>query len=192
MFNSALIYELAVLKQYVEPLLFGSRGDCPEYLEAKRLLKSWIISWELKAPLVPANSLLRSSSEEDASRCSRMVVGRPAAHLQTAVEILNIREAGAHAHQEEVSHREGGHGLHHHNGPGDDDRVVPAPDGELQVVSLPVHRVLLPGDGGVGLTAARRMTVLPSLIPPRVPPAWFVRLWHAAVVRVEGVVVPAP
>ena len=45
-----------------------------------------------------------------------MVVGRPAAHLQTAVEILNIREAGAYAHQEEVSHREGGHGLHHHNG----------------------------------------------------------------------------
>ena len=28
MFNSALIYELAVLKQYVEPLLFGIERDC--------------------------------------------------------------------------------------------------------------------------------------------------------------------
>ena len=38
MFNSALIYELAVLKPYAEPLLFGIRqGACPEYLEAKRL-----------------------------------------------------------------------------------------------------------------------------------------------------------
>ncbi len=39
MFNSALIYELAVLKQYVEPLLFGIPKNCPEYTEAKRLLK---------------------------------------------------------------------------------------------------------------------------------------------------------
>ena len=28
MFNSALVYELAVLKQYVEPLLFGIEKDC--------------------------------------------------------------------------------------------------------------------------------------------------------------------
>ena len=39
MFNSALIYELAVLKQYAEPLLFGIGREEPEYLEAKRLLK---------------------------------------------------------------------------------------------------------------------------------------------------------
>ena len=38
MFNSSLLYELAVLKQYVEPLLFGVEKDSPEYLEAKRLL----------------------------------------------------------------------------------------------------------------------------------------------------------
>ena len=43
MFNSALIYELAVLKQYVEPLLFGIPRDCDEYVEAKRLLNFWII-----------------------------------------------------------------------------------------------------------------------------------------------------
>ena len=39
MFNSALIYELAVLKPYVEALLFGISKECPEYIEAKRLLK---------------------------------------------------------------------------------------------------------------------------------------------------------
>ena len=39
MFNSSLIYELAVLKEYVEPLLFGIEHDCPEYPEVKRLLK---------------------------------------------------------------------------------------------------------------------------------------------------------
>ena len=37
MFNSALIYELAVLKPYVEAQLFGIERECPEYLEAKRL-----------------------------------------------------------------------------------------------------------------------------------------------------------
>ena len=34
-----MIYELAVLKIYAEPLLFAIDKDCPEYLEAKRLLK---------------------------------------------------------------------------------------------------------------------------------------------------------
>lgn len=39
MFNSALIYELAVLKLYAEPLLFSIDKHAPEYKEAKRLLK---------------------------------------------------------------------------------------------------------------------------------------------------------
>ena len=39
MFNSSLIYELAVLKQYVEPLLFAVDKDSKEFIEAKRLLK---------------------------------------------------------------------------------------------------------------------------------------------------------
>ena len=38
-FNSALVYELACLKVYAEPLLFGIDKSEPEYLEAKRLLK---------------------------------------------------------------------------------------------------------------------------------------------------------
>ena len=39
MFNSALLYEVAVLKVYAEPLLFQIPRESDEYLEAKRLLK---------------------------------------------------------------------------------------------------------------------------------------------------------
>ena len=59
MFNSSLIYELAVLKQYVEPLLFGIDKDCPEYLEAKRLLKFLDYFVGIGSEIVPMNSLLR-------------------------------------------------------------------------------------------------------------------------------------
>ena len=50
MFNSALIYELAVLKLYAEPILFGIEKDCEEYVEAKRLLKflDYLLVWEVK------------------------------------------------------------------------------------------------------------------------------------------------
>ena len=59
MFNSALIYELAVLKQYAEPLLFQIEKDCPEYMEAKRLLK--FLDYFLPVPSedIAKNSILR-------------------------------------------------------------------------------------------------------------------------------------
>ena len=59
MFNSSLIYELAVLKQYVEPLLFGVDKDTEEYLEAKRLLKFFDYFVGIGSENVPTNSLLR-------------------------------------------------------------------------------------------------------------------------------------
>ena len=59
MFNSSLLYELAVLKQYVEPLLFGMGKDCPEYVEAKRLLKFFDYFVGIGSESVPTNSLLR-------------------------------------------------------------------------------------------------------------------------------------
>ena len=58
-FNSALVYETAVLKPYVEPLLFHIPRDCPEYQEAKRLLKFLSYFLTLPADAVPQNSLLR-------------------------------------------------------------------------------------------------------------------------------------
>lgn len=59
MFNSALVYELAVLKVYAEPLLFGIERDCQEYLEAKRLLKLLDYFLPMPADGIPNNSLLR-------------------------------------------------------------------------------------------------------------------------------------
>ena len=59
MFNSALVYELACLKVYAEPLLFGIDKNEPEYQEAKRLLK--FLDYFVPVPCegVPFNSLLR-------------------------------------------------------------------------------------------------------------------------------------
>ena len=59
MFNSALIYELAVLKPYVEAQLFGIDPDCEEYVEAKRLLKFMDYFVGIGSEFVPTNSLLR-------------------------------------------------------------------------------------------------------------------------------------
>lgn len=59
MFNSALIYELAVLKLYAEPLLFGINKDEPEYLEAKRLLKFLDYFLAIGSEEIPNNSILR-------------------------------------------------------------------------------------------------------------------------------------
>ena len=59
MFNSALIYELAVLKPYVEARLFGIGRDTPEYMEAKRLLKFLDYFVGIGSEHVPTNSLLR-------------------------------------------------------------------------------------------------------------------------------------
>lgn len=59
MFNSALIYELAVLKQYAEPILFGIERDCEEYIEAKRLLKFLDYFIGVSSEDVPKNSILR-------------------------------------------------------------------------------------------------------------------------------------
>ncbi len=59
MFNSALIYELAVLKQYVEPLLFGIPKESEEYVEAKRLLKFLDYFIGVSSEDIPKNSILR-------------------------------------------------------------------------------------------------------------------------------------
>ncbi|MCD7716273.1 MAG: nucleoside kinase [Lachnospiraceae bacterium] len=58
-FNSTLIYELAVLKQYAEPLLFSVRPGEPEYEEAKRLLKFLDYFLPIPGDDIPNNSLIR-------------------------------------------------------------------------------------------------------------------------------------
>ena len=59
MFNSALIYELAVLKQFAEPLLFSITKDQPEYYEAKRLLKFLEYFLGVSSEDLPNNSICR-------------------------------------------------------------------------------------------------------------------------------------
>ncbi|MCM1089377.1 MAG: nucleoside kinase [Muribaculum sp.] len=59
MFNSALIYELAVLKQFAEPLLFQIPKDAPEYYEAKRLLKFLSYFLNVTSESLPNNSICR-------------------------------------------------------------------------------------------------------------------------------------
>lgn len=59
MFNSALIYEMAVLKTYVQPQLFAIPQDCPEYAEAKRLLKLMDYFLNMPADDICNNSLVR-------------------------------------------------------------------------------------------------------------------------------------
>ncbi len=59
MFNSVLIYELAVLKQYAEALLFGIEKGVPEYYEAKRLLKFLEYFQGIDSNNVPNNSICR-------------------------------------------------------------------------------------------------------------------------------------
>ena len=59
MFNSALIYELAVLKQYAQPLLFRIPRSSEEYLEAKRLLKFLDYFIGVSSEDIPKNSILR-------------------------------------------------------------------------------------------------------------------------------------
>lgn len=59
MFNSALIYELAVLKTYAQPALFAVPRDSEEWQEAKRLLKFLDYFLPIPADDIPKNSLLR-------------------------------------------------------------------------------------------------------------------------------------
>ena len=59
MFNTAMIYELAVLKVCAEPLLFDIPHDAAEYLEAKRLLKFLDYVLAVSPEMIPKTSIVR-------------------------------------------------------------------------------------------------------------------------------------
>jgi uridine kinase len=59
MFNSALVYELAVIKQYAEFLLKQIDRSQPEYIDARRLLIILSFFLPLWPHEVPSNSILR-------------------------------------------------------------------------------------------------------------------------------------
>ena len=59
MFNSVLVYELAVLKQFAEPLLFHIPPEDPAYPEAERLLKFLDYFLGVSSENLPSNSICR-------------------------------------------------------------------------------------------------------------------------------------
>lgn len=59
MFNSALLFELAVLRMHVEPILMSVPKNCSEYCEAYRLLKFIQYFVPIKDAEIPPTSLLR-------------------------------------------------------------------------------------------------------------------------------------
>ena len=58
-FNTSLVYEFSVLKQYAEPLLFHITPDQPEYEEARRLLNLLDYFVGTSSENIPKNSILR-------------------------------------------------------------------------------------------------------------------------------------
>lgn len=58
-FNSALVYELSVLKQFVEPILFKIDKSQPQYTEARRLIKFLDSFLGVSSEEVPKNSIIR-------------------------------------------------------------------------------------------------------------------------------------
>ena len=58
-FNSAMLFELAVIKQQAEPLLEQVPENCDEYAEAYRLLKFLRYIKPIPEDQIPPTSLLR-------------------------------------------------------------------------------------------------------------------------------------
>ena len=59
MFNSSIIYEIAVLKKYAVPLLQKIDNSEPAYSEARRLLAMFQYFEDMEDELIPNNSLIR-------------------------------------------------------------------------------------------------------------------------------------
>ena len=59
MFNSALLFELAVIKDHIEPILRKVPNNCPEYSEAHRLLHFLSYFVSIQDTELPPTSLLR-------------------------------------------------------------------------------------------------------------------------------------
>lgn len=59
MFNSSLVYEAAVMKTFLEPVLASVSPDKPEYSEAKRLYEFLGYLLPISVEEVPVNSILR-------------------------------------------------------------------------------------------------------------------------------------
>ena len=59
MINSAAIYEMGVLKTYVEPLLYSVESDSPYYEEAKRLINFLRLFLPIPSESIPEDAVIR-------------------------------------------------------------------------------------------------------------------------------------
>lgn len=59
MFNTALLYELSVLKQQAEPILLEVQPNQPEYAEARRLLNFFSYFKSIQSAEIPPTSIIR-------------------------------------------------------------------------------------------------------------------------------------
>ena len=59
MFNSSLVYEMAALKLFAEPLLEAIDNDVPEHIESSRLLRFLSYFRAIPTTNIPPNSILR-------------------------------------------------------------------------------------------------------------------------------------
>lgn len=59
MFNSTLVYELAVLKKHAMPLLLNIKKESPAFDESRRLVAMLSFVMDIPDELIPANSILR-------------------------------------------------------------------------------------------------------------------------------------
>jgi uridine kinase len=61
MFNSALVYELSVMRSFAEPLLMDIPVDSPQFQEAQRLLTflKCFARMDTNSNLIPLNSILK-------------------------------------------------------------------------------------------------------------------------------------
>ena len=57
--NTSIVYEIGVLKTYVEPLLYSVKSDHPAYNEARRLLNHLKGFYPIPSDYVPDDSVLR-------------------------------------------------------------------------------------------------------------------------------------
>ena len=57
--NSAAIYEIGVLKTYVEPLLYSVEADSPYYEDAKRLINFLRLFLPISADCIPEDAIIR-------------------------------------------------------------------------------------------------------------------------------------
>ena len=57
--NTSLVYEIGVLKVFVEPLLYSVKSDSPSYNEARRLINSLKLFFPIPSDYVSDESILR-------------------------------------------------------------------------------------------------------------------------------------